>query len=165
MHELIQSNRLDYSQSLKLELFLRGPFKQVWEFESHYKLGQFLQIVKLFRMREQYEMNKPQLYQSADHQEYSKQQRIENQLHLIPPSIQSKLFQTSRESPSNNQDASQSPRLSHQLLSKEIPIKIKLVTWNMARESQEPDWDLLFPNPEEDNIIVFGAQECEKNEK
>lgn len=39
-----------------IEFLLSGPFKQIIQFESAYKLAQFMQLVKLFKMREMYEI-------------------------------------------------------------------------------------------------------------
>jgi len=38
-----------------LELMLSGPLVHIVEFESNFKLNQFLQLIKMFKMRELYE--------------------------------------------------------------------------------------------------------------
>lgn len=97
VHELVQINKIGLHHKRQIEFMLSGPFKQNIEFESQYKLAQFLQLVKMFKMRDMYEKQK----QITGQQEGTKP--IENQLYLIPPIIESKFLGIS-ESPSDNQD-------------------------------------------------------------
>ena len=78
-----------------LELMLSGPLVHIVEFESNFKLAQFLQLVKMFKMREIYELQCPDTHEGT--------KPIENQLYLIPPSMLGK-FTSELEGPSNNQD-------------------------------------------------------------
>ena len=57
---------------------------------------------------------------------------IENQLYLIPPSIQNK-FTCESESPSNDQDG-----LINSNKRRGIPLKVRCVSWNHARTQQKP---------------------------
>jgi hypothetical protein len=39
----------------------------------------------------------------------------------------------------------------------EVPLKVFAVTFNMARTHQDINFNLLFPNPESFNLIIWGA--------
>jgi len=94
--------------------------------------------------------------------DYSEQPTFSAQ-HLIPPQIVQRLL-SREESPSNNQDQSS---MSHDLILGQVPLKIMCVTWNHAREHQNLDCDVMFPDYKRYNIIAFGGQECggEKEEE
>ena len=42
---------------------------------------------------------------------------------------------------------------------------MRAVTWNNARTPQKPLFDLLFPNPQQYDVIAYGLQECVRSER
>jgi hypothetical protein len=73
-------------------------FRYIFEFESHYKMAQFLQLISMFKQR--ISMTRRNEIPAELHEGT---RPIENQVYLIPPSIANK-FVSEPESPSNNQD-------------------------------------------------------------
>ena len=45
----------------------------------------------------------------------------------------------------------------------QVPLEILVVTYNHAREPQDIDFEDMFPNHQQYNIIAFAGQECVEN--
>lgn len=57
VNELIRIKKVGLMHKRTIDLILSGPIKQRMEFETKYKLYQFLQLVKLFKMRKLNELH------------------------------------------------------------------------------------------------------------
>lgn len=81
VYNLITVSRTGLHFKKTLEIVLSGPLVHIVEFESNFKLTQFLQLIKMFRTREYLEATGEVtgLHDGI--------KPIENQLHLIPPCI------------------------------------------------------------------------------
>jgi len=48
-----------------------------------------------------------------------------------------------------------------QLVAEKVPLKILVITFNMNRKPQTVDLSKMIPNPQQYDLIIFGAQECQ----
>ena len=105
------------------------------EFANHYKVMQFLQLVKLFKMRQ---VQGSKVSPEVAIEEASKQ--------LMPPDVVQSLLKHQSKNKARKD-----------FMAGKNPLGIYCLTWNQNRSAQALRYAELLPDPDEYNIIAFGA--------